>query len=169
MHRIRRTYAGKGIKVLLLPSCHMPSAATPSHALPCSLLMHTCIDALTSRNKDAGKHLMSGRQTTSQVCATVQGFYPGGTAIAFRQMTNWASRQGFTEAVRDQFKLRLHGNKSAKLSKTEEVSSGILGGVWLPIGLQLICHRYACQCRACYAFAIDMPAMHPSIYYQLAM
>ena len=76
MHRIRRTYADKGIKVLLLPSCHMPSAATPSHALPCSLLMHTCIDALTSRNKDAGKHLMSGRQTTSQVCATVQGFYP---------------------------------------------------------------------------------------------
>ena len=42
MHRIRRTYADKGIKVLLLPSCHMPFAATPSHALSCSLLMHTC-------------------------------------------------------------------------------------------------------------------------------
>ena len=71
---------------------------------------------------------MSGRQTTNLICVTVQGFYPGGTAIAFRQMTNWASRQGFTEAVRDQFKLRLHGSKSAKLSKTEEVGSGILGG-----------------------------------------
>ncbi len=58
----------------------------------------------------------------------LQGFYPGGTAIAFRQMTNWASRQGFTEAVRDQFKLRLHGSKTAKLTKTEEVGSGILGG-----------------------------------------
>jgi hypothetical protein len=31
----------------------------------------------------------------------VKGFYPGGTAIAFRQATNWASRQGFTEAVRE--------------------------------------------------------------------
>jgi hypothetical protein len=30
----------------------------------------------------------------------VKGFYPGGTAIAFRQATNWASRQGFTEGVR---------------------------------------------------------------------
>lgn len=58
-----------------------------------------------------------------------QGFYPGGTAIAFRQMTNWASRQGFTEAVRSQFKLRLHGSKNAKLSKAEEVGSGILGGL----------------------------------------
>jgi hypothetical protein len=29
------------------------------------------------------------------------GFYPGGTAIAFRQATNWASRQGFTDAVRE--------------------------------------------------------------------
>ena len=28
------------------------------------------------------------------------GFYPGGSAIAFRQATNWASRQGFTDAVR---------------------------------------------------------------------
>ena len=64
----------------------------------------------------------------SWVCPPLQGFYPGGTAIAFRQMTNWASRQGFTEAVRDQFKLRLHGSKSAKLSKAEEVGSGILGG-----------------------------------------
>jgi hypothetical protein len=57
-----------------------------------------------------------------------QGFYPGGTAIAIRQMTNWASRQGFTEAVRDQFKLRLHGDKKARLTKAQEVASGILGG-----------------------------------------
>ena len=64
---------------------------------------------------------------SSAVCV-FQGFYPGGTAIAFRQMTNWASRQGFTEAGREQFKLRLHGNKAAKLSKAEEVGSGILGG-----------------------------------------
>ena len=42
-------------------------------------------------------------------CASgnMQGFYPGGTAIAFRQMTNWASRQGFTEFVRDRAKVLL--------------------------------------------------------------
>jgi hypothetical protein len=68
----------------------------------------------------------------------LQGFYPGGTAIAFRQMTNWASRQGFTEAVRNQFKVRLHGSKSAKLSKAEEVGSGILGGA-LPQLLLALC------------------------------
>ena len=143
MHRIRRTYADKGIKVLLLPSCHIPSAATTPHALSPSLLIYTCMIALKSRDMAARKHCIDGRQTTNQICVTVQGFYPGGTAIAFRQMTNWASRQGFTEAVRDQFKLRLHGNKSAKLSKTEEVGSGILGGVWLPSDLQLTgtCHR----------------------------
>jgi hypothetical protein len=39
----------------------------------------------------------------------MQGFYPGGTAIAFRQMTNWASRQGFTEFVRDRAKVLLSG------------------------------------------------------------
>ena len=30
----------------------------------------------------------------------IVGFYPGGVAIAFRQASNWASRQGFTDAVR---------------------------------------------------------------------
>jgi hypothetical protein len=31
----------------------------------------------------------------------------GGTAIAFRQATNWASRQGFTEFVRARFKVSI--------------------------------------------------------------
>lgn len=59
----------------------------------------------------------------------LQGFYPGGTAIAFRQMTNWASRQGFTEAVRDQMKASLHGDRAARLTKAQEVASGIIGGM----------------------------------------
>ncbi|CAL8471599.1 g11141 [Coccomyxa elongata] len=58
----------------------------------------------------------------------IKGFYPGGTAIAFRQMTNWASRQGFTEAVRNQFKKSFHGSADAKLTKSQEVGAGILGG-----------------------------------------
>ena len=58
----------------------------------------------------------------------VKGFYPGGTAIAFRQATNWASRQGFTEGVRERFKVLLHGDASAKLTKGEEVGAGVIGG-----------------------------------------
>lgn len=138
VHRIRRTYADKGIKVLMLPHCCLPSAAILSHALSCSLLVYTCIDCVdlagvvAAEKPHARGSLM---HVDPKACVTAQGFYPGGTAIAFRQMTNWASRQGFTEAVRDQFKLRLHGSKSAKLSKAEEVGSGILGGIHLSIGM----------------------------------
>ena len=55
----------------------------------------------------------------------IAGFYPGGTAIAFRQATNWASRQGFTEAVRSRLK---DGDPDAKLTKTQEVVAGVIGG-----------------------------------------
>lgn len=58
----------------------------------------------------------------------IRGFYPGGVAIAFRQATNWASRQGFTEAVRNQFKVIFHGKKDAKLTVGQEALSGIIGG-----------------------------------------
>lgn len=58
----------------------------------------------------------------------IKGFYPGGTALAFRQGTNWASRQGITEFVRDSFKTGLHGDPKAKLSLREEAISGIIGG-----------------------------------------
>lgn len=48
----------------------------------------------------------------------LKGFYPGGTAIAFRQATNWASRQGFTEGIRHQMQMSFHGGDvKAKLSK----------------------------------------------------
>eukprot|EP00188_Purpureofilum_apyrenoidigerum_P005229 Plantae.Rhodophyta-Purpureofilum_apyrenoidigerum.ctg6618.p1 GENE.Plantae.Rhodophyta-Purpureofilum_apyrenoidigerum.ctg6618~~Plantae.Rhodophyta-Purpureofilum_apyrenoidigerum.ctg6618.p1 ORF type:complete len:166 (+),score=20.58 Plantae.Rhodophyta-Purpureofilum_apyrenoidigerum.ctg6618:151-648(+) len=58
----------------------------------------------------------------------IRGFYPGGSAIAFRQATNWASRQGFTEAVRTQMKKARYGNPQAKLTTTEEALCGIMGG-----------------------------------------
>ena len=45
------------------------------------------------------------------------------------QATTWASRQGFTEAVREQFKVLLHdGDKSAKLTVAQEAWAGIIGG-----------------------------------------
>ena len=58
----------------------------------------------------------------------VAGFYPGGTAIAFRQATNWASRQGFTEFVRARFKVAFHGDKDATLTKAQEIGAGVVGG-----------------------------------------
>lgn len=58
----------------------------------------------------------------------LRGFYPGGTAIAFRQATNWASRQGFTEAARHRMKIMLHGDAEAKLTARENVISGLIGG-----------------------------------------
>ena len=64
----------------------------------------------------------------------LKGFYPGGTAIALRQMTNWASRQGFTEWARDGAKKALHGGalgadyKTAKLTNVQEIGTGIVGG-----------------------------------------
>ena len=56
----------------------------------------------------------------------IGGFYRGGTALMLRQGTNWASRQGFTEYFRNQFKARHPENP--KLSIAEEAISGIIGG-----------------------------------------
>ncbi|CDJ59886.1 mitochondrial carrier domain-containing protein, putative [Eimeria maxima] len=80
-----------------------------------------------------------------------KGLYPGGSAIALRQMTNWASRQGFTEVARDYFlKKKIAAQQQqqqqqqqqvqqqrqqrqqmagVKLSVTEELLSGCIGGL----------------------------------------
>lgn len=59
----------------------------------------------------------------------IKGFYPGGTAIAFRQASNWASRQGFTDWVRSRMRVLVHGDPAAKLSMGQEAMSGCLGGM----------------------------------------
>lgn len=65
----------------------------------------------------------------------IGGFYHGGTALIMRQGTNWASRQGFTDIVRNFFKRRhIEGNaddvdlKTVKLAVWEETLSGTIGG-----------------------------------------
>ena len=51
-----------------------------------------------------------------------KGFYPGGSAIAFRQATNWASRQGFTDAMREVMRRVFHdGDATAKLTVGQEI------------------------------------------------
>eukprot|EP00050_Salpingoeca_kvevrii_P017771 m.68099 g.68099 ORF g.68099 m.68099 type:complete len:416 (-) comp7718_c0_seq1:92-1339(-) len=58
----------------------------------------------------------------------LKGFYPGGVPIAFRQATNWASRQGFTDAIRQWMKKSIYADPTAKLSVGQEVTAGIMGG-----------------------------------------
>jgi len=55
----------------------------------------------------------------------IAGFYPGGVPIAFRQATNWASRQGFTDFFRTQMK---GGDSKKQLSVRQEALAGIMGG-----------------------------------------
>ena len=77
-----------------------------------------------------------GAQTsvTSTISKTMRekgllGFYPGGSAIAFRQATNWASRQGMTDAVRSRARIALHNDPNAKLSASQDAVCGCLGGI----------------------------------------
>ncbi len=55
----------------------------------------------------------------------LSGFYRGGSAIAFRQATNWASRQGITEYVRG---VARGWKGDGKLTKGEEAMCGVVGG-----------------------------------------
>lgn len=59
----------------------------------------------------------------------LKGFYPGGSAIAFRQMTNWASRQGLTEFVRIRMRRMRYGDENAKMTTGEEAMCGVVGGM----------------------------------------
>lgn len=59
-----------------------------------------------------------------------KGFYPGASAIAARQASNWASRQGFTEFFRVRMAVMMHGDEKAKLSVPEEACCGALGGTF---------------------------------------
>jgi len=78
----------------------------------------------------------SGKSSVERIRETyarsgVKGFYPGGTAIAFRQATNWASRQGFTEIVREKAKAVWYpdvDSKEVKMTKGQEVICGVIGG-----------------------------------------
>lgn len=89
---------------------------------PCTFLVTAAVTG--------GKHVsVFTKATEVWQSKGITGFYPGGTAIAFRQATNWASRQGFTEAVRERFKVLLHdGDSHAKLTVAQEAWAGIIGG-----------------------------------------
>lgn len=90
---------------------------------PCTYVVTA---AVTTSSKDNPKTAVQIVRETYQRCG-IRGFYPGGSAIALRQATNWASRQGLTELVRNTMRNRKQG-ESKRLSTSEEIVSGIIGG-----------------------------------------
>mmetsp|Transcript_19292 Transcript_19292/g.65366 ORF Transcript_19292/g.65366 Transcript_19292/m.65366 type:complete len:284 (+) Transcript_19292:169-1020(+) len=58
----------------------------------------------------------------------VLGFYEGASAIAARQGSNWAMRQGFTDAARHRMRLLVHGREDAKLSIAQDSVCSMIGG-----------------------------------------
>jgi len=95
-----------------------------------TVVMGPCTFIITAVVTAAEKNIsITGKIKETWKSGGAKAFYPGGTAIALRQATNWASRQGFTEAFRGQFKKRFHdGSDMDKLSLVEEAACGILGG-----------------------------------------
>jgi len=91
-------------------------------------VMGPCTFLVTAKVTGGGNRSVTTIAKETFAAKGFKGFYPGGTAIAFRQATNWASRQGFTDAIRVQMKKARHGSKDAKLSVAEEASCGIMGG-----------------------------------------
>eukprot|EP00301_Raphidiophrys_heterophryoidea_P017273 c2713_g1_i1.p1 GENE.c2713_g1_i1~~c2713_g1_i1.p1 ORF type:complete len:285 (+),score=59.72 c2713_g1_i1:191-1045(+) len=89
---------------------------------PCTFL----VTAMVTGKRDVS---LSKTITTTWNTHGLKGFYPGGTAIAFRQATNWASRQGFTEFTRDRLKVLIHGSSDARLTVPQEALAGIIGGM----------------------------------------
>lgn len=75
----------------------------------------------------------------------IKGFYPGASAIAARQASNWAMRQGFTEFVRDQMKSILGKDK---LSMPQEALCGAMGGTLATCNQPFEVSRIAMQSAA---------------------
>lgn len=104
---------------------------------PCTFLV-TCV--VTGNNEMPILKKMKSTWTQNGL----KGFYPGGTAIAMRQATNWASRQGLTEYARKNLKKRKLKNidgvnengitekniKECQLTVKEEALAGIMGGAF---------------------------------------
>ena len=89
---------------------------------PCSYL----VTASVTGDKSIG---MMERITQTYQRSGIGGFYKGGTALMLRQGSNWASRQGLTDIIREQLKKRHPGDpKKVKLSTAEEALAGIFGG-----------------------------------------
>merc|ERR1719494_131463 len=88
---------------------------------PCTFIVTAIVTG--DKNMKVGKKITDTWKTNG-----IKGFYPGGSAIAMRQATNWASRQGFTEAIRVRYKIHRHGDRNHRLTNGEEALCGLVGG-----------------------------------------
>lgn len=89
---------------------------------PCTYL----VTAAVTGTQESTSSLQLAKDTYRR--SGIRGFYPGGSAIALRQMTNWASRQGLTEWVRIRMRMYKYGDDKARLTKGEEGLCGVIGG-----------------------------------------
>eukprot|EP01004_Peranema_trichophorum_P006511 NODE_5330_length_1029_cov_40.803532_g4762_i0.p1 GENE.NODE_5330_length_1029_cov_40.803532_g4762_i0~~NODE_5330_length_1029_cov_40.803532_g4762_i0.p1 ORF type:complete len:302 (-),score=66.39 NODE_5330_length_1029_cov_40.803532_g4762_i0:124-981(-) len=113
---------------------------------PCTLLVTAVV---TQKGSDKS---VIGYMSTIWKTQGIKGFYPGGSAIAWRQATNWASRQGFTEYLRKLALTRNHSNESKpKLSIKEELLCGIVGGALATWNTPFEVARIEMQARAVFA------------------
>ena len=89
-------YAKEGINESLLASGMDPTAAGvfagAGGGIAQVSVMGPCTFLVTGAVNDPGTSVFS-RVKQTYTRGGLAGFYPGGTAIAFRQATNWASRK----------------------------------------------------------------------------
>ncbi len=124
-------YAKEGINDFLLERCINPTAAAiiagAGGGIAQTGIIGPCTYMVTGAVTEPGISMYQ-RIIRTYNRAGIAGFYKGGTAVAFRQATNWASRQGFTEAIRRRAKVHYHNSEDASLSKAQEIGCGIFGG-----------------------------------------
>jgi len=78
----------------------------------------------------------------------IKGFYPGASAIAGRQASNWAMRQGLTEFVMHRMKIFLHNDEKAKLTVPQQALCGAMGGTMATINQPFEVARIQMQAAA---------------------
>lgn len=88
---------------------------------PCSFLVTAAV---------TGDKSVSITQRAIQTYQTqgIGGFYRGGTALALRQGSSWAMRQGFTDYTRVLMKKYIHNDINHKLTIVEEAMAAVIGG-----------------------------------------
>ncbi|KAL1528674.1 hypothetical protein AB1Y20_010010 [Prymnesium parvum] len=135
-----------------------------------TVVMGPCTFLVTAVVTGDGKATVASTITKTWKEKGVVGFYPGGVAIAFRQATNWASRQGFTDAVRGQFRYLFHGDSNAKLSVPQEALAGMCGGILSCWNHPFEVARIEMQARAAAGeSSMSMIAVFRSVYSEYGM
>ena len=126
-------YAKEGLLITLAPFVDSPGLAGACAGAGAGVAQVSVMGPCTFLVTAAVTSKESGISASQRVALTykehgLKGFYPGGTAIAWRQATNWAARQGFTDAAREQLKRHYGLGEKDKLSKWQEAACGVVGG-----------------------------------------